>query len=165
MLAIFLLVVGILSRIVMHEPNFTPVIALALFGGMYLKKEQALWMPLTLMMLSDLALGLHAVIPFTWGSVLLISLLGRRERERRNAGWMVGLSIVSAVLFFAVTNFGAWLAMYPKTMEGFVQCYMMAVPFFRNTLLSTVVYSVLLFGVYELVARWVKETKLAWIAG
>jgi hypothetical protein len=165
MLAIFLLVIGILSRIVMHEPNFTPVIALALFGGVYLKKDQAVWMPLTLMMLSDLALGLHAVIPFTWGSVLLISLLGRRERERRNAGWMVGLSIFSAVLFFAVTNFGAWLVMYPKTFEGFVQCYVMAIPFFRNTLLSAVLYSSVLFGVYELVARWVKETKLAWIAG
>lgn len=163
MLAIFLLIAGVLARLMTHEPNFTPVIALALFGGVYLKKEQALWMPLALMMISDLVLGLHAVIPFTWGSILLVSALGRWQRGHRGAGQMLGMGVVSAGLFFIVTNFGAWLVMYPRTFDGFIQCYIAAIPFFRNTLVSTVGYSLVLFGVYELAARRVRDTKLAWM--
>ena len=163
MLAAALLVIGVLSRVIFHAPNFTPVLALALFGGMYLKKRQALWMPLALMVISDLVIGMHDMMLLTWGSILLISALGYWQREKRSAGRVFGMSLVSAVLFFVVTNFGAWLVMYPKTLEGFIQCYTLAIPFFRNSLVSTMVYSGVLFGVYEIVARSVKETKLAWL--
>lgn len=164
MLAVTLLLIGIMSRFIVHAPNFTPVVALALFGGMFLKKEKALWMPLAMMVISDLFLGLHEAVLFTWGSVLLISLLGQWEKSAKSLPRVFGKSIAAAVLFFAVTNFGAWLTMYPLTMDGFVRCYMLAIPFFRNTLVSTVVYSGVFFGVYEMVARRVRDTKLAWIA-
>ena len=163
MLAIALLIIGIVSRFIFHAPNFTPVVALALFGGVYLKKEKALWMPLALMIISDLFLGIHNIMLFTWGSVLLISLLGRWKKDQRNITWIFGKSIAAAVLFFIVTNFGAWLVMYPRTLEGFIQCYTLAIPFFRSTLLSTVVYTGVAAGTYELIARRVKGTKLAWV--
>ncbi|MBF0569726.1 MAG: hypothetical protein HQL18_03005, partial [Candidatus Omnitrophica bacterium] len=75
-LAMGLLVIGVLSRFLTHVPNFTPVLAIALFGGVYLRRSQALWLPLALMILSDLVIGLHSTIAFTWGSVLLVSLIG-----------------------------------------------------------------------------------------
>ncbi len=153
MLAFMILAVGILSRIMFHEPNFTPVIALALFGGMYLKKGQAVWVPVTMMILSDLLIGMHNMIFFTWGSILLVSLLGSLRSEDRSFGRSLGMSFVSAVLFFVITNFGSWLVMYPKTLAGFSQCYIVAIPFFRAAVFSTLMYSCILWATYQLAAK------------
>ncbi|MEW5894661.1 MAG: DUF6580 family putative transport protein [Candidatus Omnitrophota bacterium] len=163
MLAVALLVLGILSRFFIHAPNYTPVIALALFGGMYLRKEESLWMPLALMAISDLVLGLHQVMVFTWGSVLLISLLGMWQKEKKGVLPLAAKSLAAPVLFFILTNFGCWLVMYPLTFEGFIRCYVAAIPFFRNTLASTIIYSLVLFGAYELIALRVKGTRFAWL--
>jgi hypothetical protein len=161
LLAVCVLLFGLLTRFVPHEPNFTPVLALALFGGVYLKRSQALLLPLALMMVSDLFLGLHPVIGFTWGSIFLISCMGLWIRKSQSMTRMVAGSLASAVLFFVVTNFGCWIAYYPHTWEGFSSCYALAVPFFRGTLLSTLLYTVVLFGGYELLASQIKKTRLA----
>jgi hypothetical protein len=161
MLALALLIIGVSARFLPHAPNFSPVIAIALFGGVYLRRSQALWVPLLLMMTTDVFLGLHATIPFTWGSILVCSLIGLWARQNTGPVRIVAATLTSAVLFFIVTNFGAWLAFYPLTREGFVSCYTLAVPFFRMTLLSTLAYAFVLFGVYELVSRRVKDTRLA----
>ncbi len=161
MLAFALLFLGVASRLLVHLPNFTPVLALALFGGVYLSPRRAIVMPLVMMMLSDLVIGLHDTIFFTWGSVLLISILGLILRSRKsilNVAWMAS---VSAVLFFVITNLGAWLMMYPKTFLGLQQCFVAAVPFFRDTLLSTLIYSAILFGGYEILAQWIIKTRWA----
>ena len=163
MFAIALLLVGVISRILVHTPNFNPVIALALFGGMYLKKRDALWMPLALMIISDLLLGLHNTIFFTWGSVLLISMMGSWQKENKAFSMLAVKTLAAPVLFFLVTNFGSWLAMYPKTIDGLIQCYIAAIPFFRNSLVSAILYSVVLIASYEFVTRRVRETKLGWI--
>ncbi|HSV44030.1 MAG TPA: DUF6580 family putative transport protein [Candidatus Bathyarchaeia archaeon] len=163
MLAFILVMIGVLSRVIAHAPNFTPVIALALFGGMMLEKRQALWMPLALMVISDMVIGLHQVIFFTWGSMLLISLLGYWQRENRSGLTVLGMSMMSAVVFFFVTNFGSWLAMYPHTVEGLIQCFVAGIPFFRNIFVSTLAYSAVLFGMHELVRMRVKDSRLAWI--
>ncbi len=161
MLALFLLILGIASRLVIHVPNFTPVLALALFGGVYLSPRRAVVMPLVLMMVSDLLIGGHNTIFFTWGSVALISLLGLLIRSRKNFRNIAGMSILSAILFFVVTNIGVWLMMYPKTVIGLQMCFLAALPFFRDTLVSTLVYSFVLFGGYELLAQWVAKTRWA----
>jgi hypothetical protein len=161
MLAIGLLLIGISARFLPHAPNFSPVLAIALFGGVYLRRSQALWLPLVLMMATDLVLGLHATIPFTWGCVFVASLIGLWTRKDPHALRIFAGAVTSAVLFFVVTNFGSWLAYYPLTREGFLSCYTLAVPFFRMTILSTLAYACVMFGVYELVSRRVSGTKLA----
>lgn len=161
MLALAILFLGIVSRLIVHAPNFTPVIALALFGGFYLNRRQAVIVPVALMVASDFLIGWHATIPFTWGSVLLISGLGLWARQRKSAGMIFGTSLFSAIVFFLVTNFGSWLTMYPLTVEGFQTCYLAAIPFFRSTLVSTLVYAGILFGLYEVTASRVKNTRLA----
>ena len=160
-LALCVLVFGLLTRFMPHAPNFTPVLALALFGGVYLKRSQALLLPLALMMVSDLFLGLHPVIGFTWGSIFLISCIGLWIRTSQSVTRVAAGSLASAFLFFVVTNFGCWLAYYPHTWEGFSSCYMLAVPFFRGTLASTFLYAVIFFGGYELLARRISKTHLA----
>ncbi|MCB9757552.1 MAG: hypothetical protein H6753_03900 [Candidatus Omnitrophica bacterium] len=161
MLALFLLILGIASRLVIHVPNFTPVLALALFGGVYLSPRRAVVMPLALMMISDLLIGGHNTIFFTWGSVALISLLGLVIRSRKNFYNIAAMAVLSAILFFVVTNIGAWLMMYPKTVAGLQMCFLAAVPFFRDTLVSTLVYSFVLFGGYEMLAQRVAKTRWA----
>lgn len=161
MLAALILVIGILSRVVVHQPNFSPVLALALFGGVYLGKRTAVVVPLLLMIITDLILGLHDTVLFTWTSILLIALMGGWVRERKSTVNLFGASFLSAVIFFLVTNFGSWLAMYPHTAEGLRQCFVLAIPFFRLTLASTVFYSVVLFGTYYFITSGVKETRYA----
>lgn len=150
MLAFLVIAFGFLSRLVVHTPNFSPVLSLALFGGIYLKGRQPIWVPLALMALSDAVLGFHDTMLYTWGSILLISLIGLWLRDHRNWANVVSTSILSSLIFFAVTNFGAFLSLYPHTWAGFQQCYIAAIPFYRSTLLSTAVYSVLLFSLWEL---------------
>jgi len=153
MLAFILLALGICSRFLTHAPNLTPVVAVALFAGVYLNKRYALIVPLFLMVLSDIFIGFHDTIAFTWGSVVVVALLGFWTREHKNFKTILGASLLSAVVFFIVTNFGAWLSpLYPNTLEGFVQCYVAAIPFFRNTVIGTLLYSAVLFGIYEYVA-------------
>ena len=161
MLAIIILLIGILSRFIYHTPNFTPVLALALFGGTYLKKKYALLVPLSLMIVSDLLIGMHELILFTWGSVALIAAMGLWLRRHKTVYGIAGCSVAAALGFFLITNIGAWLVMYPLTIEGLRNCYVAAIPFYRQTFFSTLVYSAGLFGLYELIAVYVRKTRYA----
>ncbi|MDD5618069.1 MAG: LPXTG cell wall anchor domain-containing protein, partial [Candidatus Omnitrophica bacterium] len=161
MLALILLITGIIFRFIPHTANFTPILAIALFGGAYLNKKYALLMPLVLMMLTDIFLGSHNAILFTWGSILLISGLGMLLRKRKTVANVTLSALSSAVLFFIITNFGVWImGWYPKTLNGLVSCFTLAIPFFRTSIISTLVFSFGLFGIYEVVARKVKDTPL-----
>src|SRR3989338_2071913 len=137
MLAIVLIILGETSRLIIHWPNFTPVIALALFSGIYLPRKYAFIIPVGFMMMADIIIGMHDTIFFTWGSMILITGIGFWIRKNRNFRVILAAGIWSAILFFIITNFGAWLSLYPKTWEGFKNCYWLAVPFFRPTLIST----------------------------
>lgn len=164
MLAMILFIFGLVSRLIVHLPNFTPVIALALFGGVYLQKKQAVLFPVVLLAVSDILLGgFHSTILFTWGTIALIALLGLWVRKNKSSHRILGTSLLSAVLFYVITNFGVWLVdgMYPLTLNGLAQCYYAAVPFFRYSLLSTLVYTVILFGGYELMAAQIRKTRFA----
>jgi hypothetical protein len=153
MLALLIILFGFLSRTVVHTPNFTPVLSLALFGGAYLKGRQAIWVPLVLMMVSDAFIGFHDTMAYTWGSVLLISLIGLYLRDHKNWANVISASLLSSVLFFVITNFGAFLSLYPHTWAGLQQCYILAIPFYRSSLVSTMAYSLVLFAAYEFLLK------------
>ena len=161
MLALIIISLGILSRVAVHSPNFTPVLSMAFLGGMYLKGRQALFVPLALMVLSDLIIGFYPLVYLTWGSIVLISLLGLWLKERKNFVTVFSGSVISAVIFFIVTNFASWLTLYPHTLEGLRQCYILAVPFFRGTIASSVAYSLVFYAGYEWVLKRSQGTILA----
>ena len=162
MLALSLIIIGILLRFAPHAPNFTPVAAIALFGAVYLDRKFALIIPLLLMVVSDIFLGMHNVVFFTWGGFILIAFLGFWLKKNKNMGRIVVTSLASALLFFIISNFGVWvMGWYPHTFKGLVNCYVMALPFLRNFTLATFCFVALFFGAYELIARRVKDTKLA----
>jgi hypothetical protein len=160
MLVISLVVVGILLRFAPHAPNFTPVAAIALFSGAYLKKKYALIVPLALMMASDLFIGMHNVVLFTWGGFVLITLVGLRLKKRKNISGILYTSLGSSLLFYIITNFGVWLmGWYPATLKGLFDCYIMGLPFLRDFTSATLLYVAVFFGAYSLIARLVKDTK------
>ena len=135
-----------ISRLVPHPPNFSPI---AVFGGaQFADKRAAFFVPLAAMFLSDLIIGLHALIPVIYGSFALIVCLGFWVRRRPGVLRIASAAIIGACLFYATTNFGVWAfgTMYPKTFTGLVDCYAAALPFFQNSLLSDLFYSAVLFG-------------------
>lgn len=163
MLALALIVLGALSRLIVHVPNFTPVIAIALFAGVYLKKNQAVIFSILILAMTDIILGYHPTILFTWGTIGLIAALGIVLRKKKSFPKTLGFSLLSAFLFYLITNFGVWLTtgIYAKTLTGLVECYVMAIPFFRSTLVSTLGYTFVLFGAYEILASQIKKTRFA----
>ncbi len=163
MLAALIVIFGILTRLIIHIPNFTPVIAIALFGGIYLKKNQAVFLPLLIMAVSDIFLGFHETMLPVWGSLVLTSLMGLWVKEHKNWKMILGASILSSILFFVVTNFGTWAFsnLYPRTPEGLRNCFILAIPFFRATLFSTVIYAVILCGAYEWFSARLRQTRFA----
>ncbi len=139
------------SRFIPHPPNFTSLIALSFYVPAILGKR---YLPALLVsfVITDLIIGFHGTVLFTWGSVLIIGLMSKyfvKSTFKR-----VGGSLAGACLFFIITNFGVWtLGMYGYTFNGLVSSYIMALPFFGFTLISTVVFALLFEVTYLLIKK------------
>jgi hypothetical protein len=154
LLAVALIIIGIALRVLPHTANFAPVGAIALFAGAILSLRTALWLPLAIMIISDLIIGLHPTVAFTWGGFLLIALFGTKLRTISNRIRIPLGAVGAALIFFIVSNFGVWLEgrLYPPTWQGLVDCYVLALPFLRSSFLADLSFSVLFFGLYAFVA-------------
>ena len=139
------------SRLLPHPPNFSPIGALALFGGACFADRRLAWlMPLAALFASDLILGMHALVPVVYGSFALNVGLGRWLRSRRTVVATGAMTLIGAIQFFVITNFAHWLAYFPHNVAGLVTCYVDAIPFFRNALLGDFAYVTVLFGAMNL---------------
>lgn len=162
MLVLSLILVGIILRFLPHAPNFTPVAAIAIFAGAYMDKRRAIIVPLALMMISDLFLGLHDVVLFTWGSFALCSLIGMSLKASSRARAVLLGSMASSLIFYLITNLGVWLVgWYPNTPAGLLSCYINGLPFLRNFTAATFLYTTVLFLAYALTAKAVKDSRFA----
>jgi hypothetical protein len=131
------MLIAVLFRLLPHLPNFTPITAIALFGGLYFSnKTMAYLVPLVIMALSDLFLGFHSISFVVYAAFIVVSFIGTQTKKPS-----VFTILLSSISFFIITNFGVWLIGYPKTWSGLVECYTLALPFFRNSLLGDLFYS------------------------
>ena len=127
------------SRFVPHPPNFTSLLALSFYIPAILGIR---FIPVLVasFVLTDLFIGFHSVVLFTWGSIVLIGLFSKfflANLKNRVSGALIG-----ACLFFIITNFGVWsLGSYGYTVEGLITCYTLAIPFFGNTIVGTIIFS------------------------
>ena len=135
------------SRFIPHPPNFTSLIALsfyipAILGIRYLPAIVVSFF------ITDFFIGFHQVTLFTWGSVIVIGLSAKyflTSKLSRILG-----SLFGAILFFIITNFGVWsLGSYGYTFQGLIACYTFALPFFGNTLISTIIFSAVIEIIIE----------------
>jgi hypothetical protein len=159
--ALLLMAIGVLFRVLPHEPNFAPVGAIALFGGVVLGWRTAIWLPLAIMAITDMFLGFYPGMSYTWAGFVLVSVVGMCLRNSRFLTRVLLGALGSGIVFFAVSNFGVWASsgMYPHTLGGLAHCYAMALPFLRTSLLADLFYSFVLFGLYEFVARFIDARK------
>ncbi|TND01157.1 MAG: hypothetical protein FD123_4278 [Bacteroidetes bacterium] len=147
------------SRLLPHPFNFTPVLAMGLFAGAMLSSfSMALLIPLAAMFLSDIFLGFHNTMWGTYAATAVSSFLGYAIRNKLNIVSVSGTSVASAILFFLVSNFAVWAMPtpelnYPQSFAGLIAGYESALPFFRATLFSNLLYTGLLFGAFHLAAE------------
>ena len=141
LLIIILTLFAIFSRLIPHPPNFTPLLAIALYSGISFKNKTLFVIPLTAMIVSDVFLGYHSSILWVYLSLLIIFYIGYISFKKYSFSNLILLSIASSLMFFTFTNFGVWIIGYPKTFEGILACYIAAIPFFHNTLFSTILFS------------------------
>lgn len=152
---------AVVARLLPHPPNFTPLAALGLFAGaISLRPKLAGVAIVAAMLVSDLFLGFHSLMPVIYGCLLANIAIGaffvrggsdsKFSFNLNSVGRVVGGSLMGSVLFFVVTNFAHFLAFYPMTGTGLVSCYTAAIPFFQYTLSGDLVYSGVLFGAFAL---------------
>lgn len=151
-----------LMRVLPHPPNFTPIAAVALFGGAHFdRRGWAFAVPAAAMLLSDLALealfgwGLHDQLPVVYASFAAVVAMGLLLRRRRTPLSVAGAALAASTLFFVATNLGVWASggLYPRTTTGLYTCFVAAIPFFGPTLAGDLLYTALLFGAFALAER------------
>jgi hypothetical protein len=150
------ILIAAISRLFPHIPNFTPIAAMALFGGVcFSDKRLAFIIPLIAMLISDVALefttgwGFHNTLIYVYAAFVLTSLIGLYVRKNMSAGSIISASIISSILFFIITNFGVWAASgMVGGAVGLGTTYALGIPFFAPTLLSDLFFNALLFGAF-----------------
>jgi len=135
--------------------NFTPVEAIALFGGAYFRDRRlAFIVPLAAMFVADLIIGLHPLLPVIYACIAASVVLGFGLRDRVSVLRVAGWGIAGSLLFFAVVSFVEWLlGDTDYCRAGIVSCYAAALPFLKNWMAGTLVWSAVLFGGFELLKR------------
>ena len=161
LITLLLILIGVSLRLLPHPPNFAPIAAIALFGGVYLSRKISLVLPILALLISDIFLGFYqpSLMVFIYGSFLLCVFLGFWLKKHKKWHTVLGGSLFCSLIFFFLTNFAVWAftPWYPKSFSGIIQCYLMALPFFKNTMLGDLFYITVFFGIYEVVEVWVRK--------
>tara|TARA_B100001093_G_scaffold268750_1_gene256959 strand:+ start:417 stop:917 length:501 start_codon:yes stop_codon:yes gene_type:complete len=144
---IFILLL-VISRLIPHPPNFSPILAVSIFAGIKFKNDFfAYIIPVLAMIISDFFLGFHSGIFLIYGILIIVAVLSRSFNKIYTA------CIFSSCFFFLTTNFQVWImsSSYSKDFIGFFECFSLAIPFFGMTLLSTFFFSYSFFYFHSLI--------------
>ena len=131
-------------------PNFSPIAATALFAGFFISnKKLAFLIPLAAIIVSDFFIGFHSMIWAVYLSFLLVVLLGVTMKKRTFFS-VLSRSLIGSLLFFIITNFAVWTnGWYTYTFQGLIECYYMAIPFFKNTIAGDLCFNAVLFSLFS----------------
>ena len=155
---ISLILILALARLIPHPPNFTPIIAVAIMSGYFFKNINLSFLTLIVAMLvSDLFIGFYENVIFVYASLLLITFVFYKISNKINFKNLFIYSFAGSLIFFIVSNFGVWALgspgvydiSYEKNLNGLVECYILAIPFFGNTFFSTLIFSYSAFFVHK----------------
>lgn len=157
---ISIIIIAAAMRLIPHWPNFTPIAAIALFGGTKLnKKWLAFLIPITAMLLSDLIIGFHNYIIPVYISFAITVVLGIYISKNAKTHKIIFASLLSSALFFLITNFAVWMGspFYSQNFSGLITCYAAGLPFmnngisfFLNELLGDLFYNTIFFCAFYL---------------
>lgn len=160
-LVVGMIIVAAFSRLIPHSPNFTSVGAMALFAGSAMGLSLASFLvPAVVMLLTDLVLGMHPTMIFVYGAFALTVVLGAVLLKNSARGVkLLSVSLAASLLFFFITNLGVWLVggYYTGDLKGLVECYIMALPFFKNQVTGDLMYSVLIFYGFQFAVNTIEK--------
>jgi len=145
---IFFLFIILFSRLLPHPPNFTPIISIAILCPIFFKKDfVSIGVIILGMFVTDLFLGFYSSMTITYLTLIIIFYFNKVFFKIINFKRIILTSFLSSLIFFIITNFNVWLFgnLYSKNFEGLINCYIMAIPFFHNTLISTTLFSLLAY--------------------
>jgi hypothetical protein len=147
---LFFIGLFVLSRLVPHPPNFTPLIPAVIFLPFISKDKLGMLLPISVMFISDLIIGFHGQMLWVYGGFTLITLFSY-ILHLPVFSRVLTLSVLNPTLFFLVTNFGVWLGspMYDQTAAGLFSSFTMGLPFFANSLMASVLFSSSFFLIYK----------------
>lgn len=159
---LILIIAAVFSRLIPHPLNFTPIGALGLFAGAYIVDKRVWLLPIAALLISDFFIGFYEPVAmlFVYIGFASSAFIGRLLlSEKRTSVRLGGAALSSATIFFILSNFGTWLAgsLYPMSIAGLIECYVMAIPFYGNTLLGDLFYVVVLFGIFEASQTWTRR--------
>ena len=141
---ISLILILAFARLIPHPPNFTPIIAVAILSGYLFKNIYLSLITLFVaMLLSDFFIGFYKNIFFVYFSLFLITLIFYKINKKINFKNLFIFGFFGSLIFYLISNFGVWALgkLYTKNLQGLITCYFLALPFFKNTLLSTIIFS------------------------
>lgn len=153
LILIAIVAIGILGRMLPHVWNTTPVLAAIIFASTYLGRKYSALTLILIMGVSDSLLGAYQwqVMASVYVSLFVSCFAGAIIRKHKNIITMIGMPILGSILFYIVTNWAVWQfsPLYSHTFQGLIDSYVMALPFFKNSLVGDIIYSALFFGLYE----------------
>ena len=160
---ISLILILAFARLIPHPPNFTPIIAVALISGYFFKNiNLSLLILLVAMLLSDLFIGFYENMIFVYASLLLITFVFHKISKKINYKNLFVYCFAGSLIFFIFSNFGVWAlgspgvldVAYERNLSGLVECYILAIPFFGNTFLSTLIFAYPGIFIYKSLPAW-----------
>ena len=132
------LVILIFTRLIPHPPNFTALIAVSIYVPM-LCGQKHLYGVILAMILTDLFLGFHPYIFWTWGSIIFIGTISKFYHSVFVRYTSV---ILGTLAYYIITNFGVWLAGdYGYSISGIFACYTVAIPFLGNSMAAAIFFA------------------------
>lgn len=156
MIPIIMMTLLVVSRMISDIPNFTATIALIMFTS-YLIRDKFLSVLVILVsqIISDLYIGIYSSMFFVYGAYVFIALLSPIIMNKLSFKSVLISSLVTPTIFYIVSNFGVWItgSTYPLSLDGLIMCYVAGIPFFDETLLSTVVFSVTIYVMMKLIVK------------
>ena len=156
MIPIIMMTLLVISRMISDIPNFTATIALIMFTSYLIRdKFQSVLVILVSQIISDLYIGIYSSMFFVYGAYVFIALLSPIIMNKLSFKSVLISSLVTPTIFYIVSNFGVWItgSTYPLSLDGLIMCYVAGIPFFDETLLSTVVFSVTIYVMMKLIVK------------
>ena len=153
--------VAVHARILPMPFGFAPVTAALLYFGAR-RPRREMWIPVAALTAAGIYLSrsyygyaVSADLLITWAWYAGMVLLGGLLAKNASALRVGAASLAGSVSFFVLSNFAVWAvwSMYPKNFAGLMTCYVAAVPFFRNALVSDLFFAAAFFGIGYLVSH------------
>jgi hypothetical protein len=154
--AIIILIAG--TRLMEHPFNFTPVTAISIFAGCYLRKYWGIIFPLAGMLVSDYFIGFYdwKLMAAVYIGIGISFYVGWYLQHKIKWYRIILAALISSIAFFVTSNFAVWFfyQWYPHNLSGLTRCFVMALPFFKNNLVGDLIYTGALFGGYEFARKY-----------